>query len=101
MNGEKRLWGRGSDFAEIKVHPWSKDVVWVANTSTYRSRDGGKTFEPVRGRHALRCFGDLDRSQFVCRLVDKCAREVLRFADDATFFGGGIGNLALRAARNR
>ena len=49
VNGEKRLWGRGSDFAEIKVHPWSKDVVWVANTSTYRSRDGGKTFEPVRG----------------------------------------------------
>jgi photosystem II stability/assembly factor-like uncharacterized protein len=49
VNGEKRLWGRGSDFAEIKVHPWSKDVVWVANTSTYRSKDGGKTFEPVRG----------------------------------------------------
>ncbi len=49
VNGEKRLWGRGSDFAEIKVHPWSRDTVWVANTSTYRSRDGGKTFEPVRG----------------------------------------------------
>ncbi len=49
VNGEKRLWGRGSDFAEIKVHPWSKDTVWVANTSAYRSKDGGKTFEPVRG----------------------------------------------------
>ena len=49
VNGEKRLWGRGSDFAEIKVHPWSRDTVWVANTSTYRSKDGGKTFEPVRG----------------------------------------------------
>jgi photosystem II stability/assembly factor-like uncharacterized protein len=49
VNGEKRLWGRGSDFAEIKVHPWSKDNVWVANTSVYRSRDGGRTFEPVRG----------------------------------------------------
>jgi photosystem II stability/assembly factor-like uncharacterized protein len=49
VNGEKRLWGRGSDFAEIKVHPWSKDVVWIANTSTYRSKDGGRTFEPVRG----------------------------------------------------
>jgi photosystem II stability/assembly factor-like uncharacterized protein len=49
VNGEKRLWGRGDDFAEIKVHPWSRDVVWVANTSTYRSKDGGKTFEPVRG----------------------------------------------------
>ena len=49
INGEKRLWGRGSDFAEIKVHPWSKDTVWIANTSVYRSKDGGKTFEPVRG----------------------------------------------------
>ncbi len=49
VNGEKRLWGRGSDFAEIRVHPWSKDVVWIANTSTYRSKDGGRTFEPVRG----------------------------------------------------
>ncbi len=49
VNGERRLWGRGSDFAEIKVHPWSKDTVWIANTSTYRSKDGAKTFEPVRG----------------------------------------------------
>jgi len=49
INGEKRLWGRGDDFAEIKVHPWSKDTVWIANTSVYRSTDGGKTFEPVRG----------------------------------------------------
>ena len=49
VNGEKRLWGRGSDFAEIKVHPRSRDTVWIANTSTYRSKDGGKTFEPVRG----------------------------------------------------
>jgi photosystem II stability/assembly factor-like uncharacterized protein len=49
VNGERRLWGRGSDFAEIKVHPWSKDTIWIANTSVYRSRDGGKTFEPVRG----------------------------------------------------
>ncbi len=49
VNGEKRLWGRGSDFAEIKVHPWSRDTVWVANTSVYRSKDGGRTFEPVRG----------------------------------------------------
>jgi hypothetical protein len=49
VNGEKRLWGRGSDFAEIKVHPWSKNAVWVANTSAYRSTDGGRTFAPVRG----------------------------------------------------
>jgi len=49
VNGEKRLWGRGSDFAEIKVAPRSRDEVWIANTSVYRSTDGGKTFTPVRG----------------------------------------------------
>ncbi|HEX7613677.1 MAG TPA: glycoside hydrolase [Thermoanaerobaculia bacterium] len=49
VNGEKRLWGRGSDFAEIRVAPRSSDEVWIANTSVYRSADGGKTFTPVRG----------------------------------------------------
>jgi photosystem II stability/assembly factor-like uncharacterized protein len=49
VNGEKRLWGRGSDFAEIRVAPRSRDEVWIANTSVYRSADGGKTFTPVRG----------------------------------------------------
>ena len=49
VNVERRLWGRGDDFAEIRVHPTNADEVWVANTSTYRSTDGGKTFTPVRG----------------------------------------------------
>src|SRR5439155_13958331 len=46
---EQRLWGRGSDFAEIKVDPKSPDVVYVANTGLYRSTDGGRTWAWIRG----------------------------------------------------
>jgi photosystem II stability/assembly factor-like uncharacterized protein len=49
INSEPRLWGRGSDFAEIKVDPKNKDTVYVANTSTYRSTDGGRTFAAIKG----------------------------------------------------
>jgi photosystem II stability/assembly factor-like uncharacterized protein len=49
VNSEMRVWGRGFDFAEVKVHPLNKDVVYVANTSTYRSVDGGKTFTAIKG----------------------------------------------------
>ena len=48
-NGESRVWGRGDDFAEVRAHPKNRDEVWAANTSTYRSIDGGKTFTPVKG----------------------------------------------------
>jgi len=49
MNSEARLWGRGSDFAEVKVHPRNADIVFVANTSTYKSTDGAKTFTAIKG----------------------------------------------------
>src|SRR5437763_8927171 len=49
VNGELRLWGRGSDFAEVKVDPKNRDVVYVANTSAYRSADGGRTFTCFKG----------------------------------------------------
>ncbi len=48
-NGESRVWGRGSDFAELRAHPKNRDEVWAANIATYRSTDGGKTFAPVKG----------------------------------------------------
>jgi photosystem II stability/assembly factor-like uncharacterized protein len=44
-----RIWGRGSDFAEIVVDPTNKDVVYVANTSVYRSTDAGQTFTAIKG----------------------------------------------------
>jgi photosystem II stability/assembly factor-like uncharacterized protein len=48
-NEEVRVWGRASDFAELKVDPRNADVVYSANTSTYRSTDGGKTFTAIKG----------------------------------------------------
>jgi photosystem II stability/assembly factor-like uncharacterized protein len=49
VNDETRLWGRGSDFAEVRVHPRNPDIVLIANTSCYRSIDGGHTFHAFKG----------------------------------------------------
>jgi photosystem II stability/assembly factor-like uncharacterized protein len=49
VNAEPRVWGRGSDFAEVKVDPKNPDVVYVANTSAYRSTDGGRSFTAFKG----------------------------------------------------
>jgi photosystem II stability/assembly factor-like uncharacterized protein len=49
INNERRIWGRGSDFACVRVDPKDEDVVYVANTSTYRSMDGGKSFTAIKG----------------------------------------------------
>jgi len=49
VNAEERIWGRGGDFAEVKVDPVDPDVVYVCNTSTYRSTDGGQSFTAIKG----------------------------------------------------
>jgi photosystem II stability/assembly factor-like uncharacterized protein len=49
VNEETRVSGRASDFAETRVDPSNPDVVYSANTSTYRSTDGGKTFTAIKG----------------------------------------------------
>jgi photosystem II stability/assembly factor-like uncharacterized protein len=49
INGERRIWGRGSDFAEVKVDPKNKDILYIANTTSYRSTDGGKSFKAFKG----------------------------------------------------
>jgi photosystem II stability/assembly factor-like uncharacterized protein len=49
VNGEQRIWARGSDFACVRADPKNRDVVYVANTSTYRSTDGGQTFTAIKG----------------------------------------------------
>ena len=49
VNTETRIWGRGSDFAGVRAAPDNKDTVYVANTSTYRSTDAGKTFTAIKG----------------------------------------------------
>jgi len=49
VNTEERVWGRGDDFACVRVDPRNKDVIYVANTSTYRSTDAGKNFTAIKG----------------------------------------------------
>ena len=49
ISQDARLWGRGSDFAEIKVHPNNPDIVFSADVDTWKSEDGGKTWIAFRG----------------------------------------------------
>jgi photosystem II stability/assembly factor-like uncharacterized protein len=49
VNHEERVFGRGSDFACVRVDPKDKDVIYIANTSTYRSMDGGVSFTAIKG----------------------------------------------------
>ncbi len=49
VNSESRIWGRGGDFAMVKVDPKNPDKIYVANTSTYRSMDGGGNFTAIKG----------------------------------------------------
>lgn len=48
-NPDERLWGRGSDFAEIKVDPKNPDVLYSANVVAWKSADGGKNWTAFRG----------------------------------------------------
>ena len=49
ISADRRLWGRGGDFAEIKVHPTNPDVIFVGNIAAYRSDDGGITWTSIKG----------------------------------------------------
>jgi photosystem II stability/assembly factor-like uncharacterized protein len=49
MSAEQRVIGRGTDTSAIRVDPKNPDVVYTANTSTYRSTDGGATFTAIKG----------------------------------------------------
>jgi photosystem II stability/assembly factor-like uncharacterized protein len=49
INTEERISGRGSDFAGVRVDPKNKDVIYIANTSTYKSTDAGQTFTAIKG----------------------------------------------------
>jgi len=48
-DSEARIWGRGWYFGGITVDPKNPDIVYVCNTSTYRSTDGGKSFDAIKG----------------------------------------------------
>ena len=49
LTSDGRLWGRGSDFAEVKADPKNEDIVYSANVVMWRSKDGGKTWEGIKG----------------------------------------------------
>jgi len=48
-DGERRIWQRGWYFGGITADPKNPDVVYAMNTSMYRSTDGGKSFDAVKG----------------------------------------------------
>ncbi len=49
VSADGRHWSRGSDFAEVRVHPTNPDIVFSANVVTWKSEDGGKTWTGFRG----------------------------------------------------
>ncbi len=49
MATEPRIWGRGWYFGQVEADPKDANTLYVMNTSTYRSRDGGQTFTAIRG----------------------------------------------------
>ncbi|HEY2942632.1 MAG TPA: glycoside hydrolase [Vicinamibacteria bacterium] len=49
VNADPRVTERGSDFAEVKVHPADPDTVFTASVVTWKSTDGGHTFTAFRG----------------------------------------------------
>jgi len=49
VSDDRRIWGRGWYFGEVSVDPKDPDTVYVPNTATYRSRDGGRTFTAFKG----------------------------------------------------
>ncbi|HKU68882.1 MAG TPA: hypothetical protein VJP85_14000 [Candidatus Baltobacteraceae bacterium] len=48
-NDEDRICGRGDDFSGIAVDPTNPDIVYVANTTFYRSTNAGKTWTGIKG----------------------------------------------------
>ncbi len=49
MNKDERFWGRGDDFAEVKVDPENADIVYTADVVVWKSVDGAKTWSAFRG----------------------------------------------------
>ena len=49
LTGDERFWGRGSDFAEVKVDPKNNDIVYSANVVMWKSTDGGKNWNGIKG----------------------------------------------------
>ena len=49
VSADQALWGRGWYFEKIAVDPRDPDIVYVPNVAVNRSRDGGTTWDVIRG----------------------------------------------------
>ena len=49
VSSDKRVWDRGWYFEKVTVDPKNADIVYVMNTSVYRSTDAGKTWTAIKG----------------------------------------------------
>ena len=49
VNTEDRVTGRGDDFSCVRIDPRNPDIIYVANTTTYKSTDAGKNFTAIKG----------------------------------------------------
>ena len=54
VNTTSGLTNRGWYYIEVVAHPTNPDVVWVLNTTMYKSEDGGRTFKVAETPHADR-----------------------------------------------
>lgn len=48
-NPDERFWGRGDDFAEVRVDPKNEDIVYTADVVVWKSTDGAKNWSAFRG----------------------------------------------------
>ena len=49
VTGDPRIWTRWWYFGEVAVDPKNPDIVYIPNTATYKSTDGGRSFLPFKG----------------------------------------------------
>src|SRR6266852_1600443 len=49
LSNDRRIWQRGWYFGELTVDPKNPDIVYVPNTTAYKSTDGGVTFNAWKG----------------------------------------------------
>lgn len=49
VTGDSRIWARWWYFGGVTVDPKNPDVVYIMNTATYKSTDGGRSFLPFKG----------------------------------------------------
>jgi photosystem II stability/assembly factor-like uncharacterized protein len=49
LSSDQMLWGRGWYFEKIAVDPRDADIVYVPNIAVSRSRDGGRSWDVIRG----------------------------------------------------